>query len=123
MDITNIGPQGRRNHLIAGLAALAIGLILDVVLISVGLESRWFSGLFVPFWIATLSLLQARAAISVRLAVRNARNMDAGETPVDDEHEAVRLRAQARRIHFEAMVAATILTGISLVVGVAIHGY
>ncbi len=121
-NVANIGGRRRRNYLIAGLGALFIGLILEVALISAELESRWFSVLFVPFWIAALGLLQARAAICVRLAVRNVRNMGAGETPVDDEDEALQLRAAARRIHFEAMVAATILTGISLVVGVAIHG-
>jgi hypothetical protein len=121
--VENIGARARRHHLIRGTGALAIGLLLDAALISAGLESRWFAALFVPFWLGARGLLQAQAATSVTLVARGARNMGTGETPVTDAQEALRFRAQARQIELESMLAATILTGLSLAVGVVMHGY
>jgi len=40
--------------------------------------------------------------------------MDAGEERVRDAAEAIRLRRQARRIHIESLLAALLLTGLSL---------
>jgi hypothetical protein len=58
----------------------------------------------------------------VRLAARGARNLDGGDEPVTDPEQARRLRAQARRIHAESLVAAGLATGVSLLVSVWIAG-
>lgn len=50
----------------------------------------------------------------MRLAARGARDMDTGEQPVQDPDDVRQLRLQARRIHVEAVTAATLLTGVSL---------
>lgn len=56
----------------------------------------------------------------MRLAARGARDLDGGEERVRDPEEARLLHARARRIHRQSLVAAALLTGVSvLAVGLA----
>lgn len=48
--------------------------------------------------------------------------MDRGAEPVRDADEARQLRGQARRIHAESVVAATLATGLTLLVAVLVRG-
>jgi hypothetical protein len=121
--VENIGVGARRRHLTLGIGALAIGLTLDAVLILEGLDLYWFAALLVPFWVGARELLQARAAISVRFVARGVGNTGPGKTPVPDAQERVWFRAQARQVEFESMLAATLLTAISLGVAVVIRSY
>lgn len=57
----------------------------------------------------------------MRLAARGARDMDRGEERVDPE-AARQFRSQAWWIHAEAMVAASLLTGLSLLVAAGVGG-
>ncbi|MBI4592764.1 MAG: hypothetical protein HY728_00980, partial [Candidatus Rokubacteria bacterium] len=50
----------------------------------------------------------------MRLAARGACDFDGGLEPVTDPDETRLLRAQAARIHLEAVIAATLATGVSL---------
>jgi hypothetical protein len=50
----------------------------------------------------------------VGLASRGQRDMDAGPEAISDAAELGQVRAQARKVHLEAFVAALILTGLAL---------
>jgi hypothetical protein len=43
-----------------GIAMLALGVVLAVVLAHAGVSRVWYAALFPPFWIGTLALSQAR---------------------------------------------------------------
>lgn len=58
----------------------------------------------------------------MRLAARGARDLDGGEESVGDPEAARQLRAQALRIHAEAVVAATLATGLALLVAAWVGG-
>lgn len=59
----------------------------------------------------------------MRLAVRGARELDTGgDEAVHDPEEVRLLRTQARRIHAESLVAASLLTGVSLLASVWLAG-
>ena len=49
------------------------------------------------------------------LAARGARNMDAGDEAIEDEAEKVQLHRQARRVHVQSILAALVLTTLTLV--------
>lgn len=44
------------------------------------------------------------------LAARGLRNMDAGTESVEDAAERAELRRQARKVHVETLITATVLT-------------
>lgn len=50
------------------------------------------------------------------LAARGSRNLDTGEERIEDQAVALQLRRQARRVHIESIVAAALLTLLSLVI-------
>jgi hypothetical protein len=56
------------------------------------------------------------------LAARGARDMDRGEERVADADAARQLRARALQIHVEAVVAASLLTGLGLLIAVGVGG-
>lgn len=58
----------------------------------------------------------------MRLAARGARETMTGVEPVGDPDEARLLRAQALRIHVEALVAATLITGLALLLAARLAG-
>ena len=56
----NIGPKEVRTRLLMGVAMLAMGVALAVIFTHAGVSRAWHSALFLPFWMATLALCQAR---------------------------------------------------------------
>ena len=59
-ELANIGPKEVRKRLLIGVAMLAMGVVLAVIFTHAGLSRGWYSVLFLPFWIGTLALSQAR---------------------------------------------------------------
>jgi hypothetical protein len=43
-----------------GVVMVAVGVVLAVVFSHAGVNRGWYSGLFLPFWMGTLALSQAR---------------------------------------------------------------
>ena len=59
-ELVNIGPKEIRNRLLMGVALIAIGVVLAVSFTHAGVSRGWYSVLFLPFWMGTLALSQAR---------------------------------------------------------------
>jgi hypothetical protein len=59
-ELVNIGPKEARKRLLMGVAMLAIGVVLAVIFTHAGVSRGWYSVLFLPFWMGTLALFQAR---------------------------------------------------------------
>jgi hypothetical protein len=59
-ELANIGPKEIRKRLFMGVAMLALGAVLAVVFAHAGVSRGWYSVLFLPFWIGTLAVSQAR---------------------------------------------------------------
>jgi hypothetical protein len=58
--LANIGPKETRKRLLIGVAPLALGIVLAVVFAHAGISRGWYAALFLPFWIGTLAISQAR---------------------------------------------------------------
>jgi hypothetical protein len=59
-ELANIGPKEARKRLLMGFAMLFIGVALAVVFTYAGVSRGWFLVLFLPFWMGTLAISQAR---------------------------------------------------------------
>jgi hypothetical protein len=59
-ELANIGPKEVRKRLLLGVAMLAIGVVLAIIFTRAGVSLGWYSVLFLPFWMGTLALFQAR---------------------------------------------------------------
>ena len=59
-DRANIGPKEARKRLLMGVAMLAVGVVLAAIFTHAGVSRGWYSLLFLPFWIGTLGISQAR---------------------------------------------------------------
>jgi len=59
-ELANIGPKEARKRLLLGIAMLAIGVVLAVIFTYAGVSRGWYSALFLPYWVGTLALSQAR---------------------------------------------------------------
>lgn len=59
-ELANIGPKETRKRLFMGVAMLTLGTVLAVVFAPADISRGWYAALFLPFWIATLALSQAR---------------------------------------------------------------
>ena len=58
--LANIGSQETRKRLLMGVAMLALGVILAIVLAQADIIGGWYAALFLPFWMGTLGISQAR---------------------------------------------------------------
>ena len=58
--LANIGPKETRKRVLMGLAMLAVSVVLAVIFTHAGVSRGWYSVLFLPFWMGTLCLSQAR---------------------------------------------------------------
>jgi len=56
----NIGPKETRKRLLMGVAMIAVGVVLAVVFSHAGVLRGWYAVLFLPFWMGTLGISQAR---------------------------------------------------------------
>ena len=59
-ELANIGPKETRKRLLMGVAMLALGAVLAVVFAHAGVNRGWYAALFLPFWMGTLALSEAR---------------------------------------------------------------
>ncbi|MGH7873821.1 MAG: hypothetical protein ACREQO_16575 [Candidatus Binatia bacterium] len=59
-ELANIGPKETRKRLLMGVAMLALGVVLAVVFSHAGVGRGWYAALFLPFWMGTLAVSQAR---------------------------------------------------------------
>ena len=59
-ELANIGPREIRKRLIMGVAMLAMGVVLAVIVTHAGVSRGWYAALFLPFWMGTLAISQAR---------------------------------------------------------------
>ena len=60
VERANIGPKETRKRLIMGVAMLAMGVVMAVIFTHAGVSRGWYSVLFLPFWMGTLSVFEAR---------------------------------------------------------------
>jgi len=58
--LANIGPKEIRKRLLMGVAILALGGVLAFVFAHADVSGGWYPALFLPFWIGSLALSQAR---------------------------------------------------------------
>jgi hypothetical protein len=59
-ELANIGPKEARKRLLMGVAMLAIGVVLAIIFTRAGVSRGWYSVLFLPFWMGTLPVSEAR---------------------------------------------------------------
>ena len=59
-QLANIGRKETRKRLLMGVAMLAMGVVLAVIFTHAGVSRGWYSILFLPFWMGTLGISQAR---------------------------------------------------------------
>ena len=59
-ELANIGPKEVRKRLVMGVAVLAPGVILAFIFARAGVSRGWYAALFLPFWMGTLGISQAR---------------------------------------------------------------
>ena len=62
-DLANIGPKEIRKRLLMGVAMLSLGVLLAVFFAHADVSRGWYAALFLPFWIGTLAVSQARKKI------------------------------------------------------------
>ena len=59
-ELVNIGPKEIRKRQLMGVAMLALGVVLAVILTHADVSRGWYAALFLPFWIGSLAVSQAR---------------------------------------------------------------
>ena len=59
-ELANIGPKEIRKRQLMGVAILTLGVVLAVVFAHADESRGWYATLFLPFWIGTLAVSQAR---------------------------------------------------------------
>ena len=59
-ELANIGPKETRKRLLMGGAMLALGFVLAVVFTHADVSRGWYAALFLPFWVGSLAVYQAR---------------------------------------------------------------
>ena len=59
-ELANIGPKETRKRLLIGVAMIALGVVLALVLTHADVSRWWYAALLLPFWMGTLALSQAR---------------------------------------------------------------
>lgn len=59
-ELANIGPKEVRKRQFMGVAMLAVGVALAVVFTHTDVSRGWYAVLFLPFWMGSLGISQAR---------------------------------------------------------------
>ncbi len=59
-ELANIGAKEIRKRLLMGVAMLALSVVLAVVFAYADVSRGWYAALFLPFWMGTLAVSQAR---------------------------------------------------------------
>lgn len=111
-QVYNLGPRGKRNRLVGGIALLAATFTLAASLVSCQAHTLWRIALFMPFFFGILLVLQAKTRTCVLLAALGAWDLDCGMQRVPDRDLEKRLRHRAYALVCVTLLAATLLTGI-----------
>jgi hypothetical protein len=59
-ELANIGAKEIRKRQLMGIVMLALGVVLAVVFAHADVSRGWYAALFLPFWIGSLAVSQAR---------------------------------------------------------------
>jgi hypothetical protein len=59
-EFVNIGPKEIRKRRLIGVVMIAAGALSAVIFSYAGATRTWYFGLFLPIWMGTLALCQAR---------------------------------------------------------------
>ena len=59
-ELANIRPKEIRKRQLMGATMLALGVVLAVVFAHADVSLGWYAALFLPFWMGSLALSQAR---------------------------------------------------------------
>ena len=111
--VANIGPAERRKRLTVAVVALGVCSLASVLLIADGVPRWWRLGLFLPWWTAALGIFQARAQVCVAFAARGVQKLGSEQQPQPRE-ELDAVRREARRVHVRSLLAALLLTTLSV---------
>jgi hypothetical protein len=60
VELANIGRKEARKRLLIGVAMLAMGVVLAAIFAHAGVSRGWYAVLFLPFWMGTLPVSEAR---------------------------------------------------------------
>jgi hypothetical protein len=82
-------------------------------LIADGAPRWWRLGLVLPWWTAALGIFQARAQVCVAFAARGVRQLGS-EREAQPPGELDAVRREARRVHLRSLLAAVLLTTLTL---------
>lgn len=113
--VANIGKAGRRQRLLIGLVGLTACMLASLWLVFDEAPRAWRLVLVVPTWISVLGIFQAKEQTCVALAARGLREVGGGEPEAIPEGELAAVRRQARRVYLHSLLAAVLLTAVSLV--------
>jgi hypothetical protein len=108
--VANIGPRERKMRIRVGVIFLGVGVLLAATLLVMSVARPWRIAVFVPLWIGSIGIFQAREKTCVALVAQSARNMDAGVEAVTDPSEIKQLRAQARTVYVQSLILAAIVS-------------
>lgn len=108
----NIGHEEQHRRRRLGVAGLAGGVALVVVLLATGAGLWWRLLAFVPFWAGTLGLVQSRENVCVLLAMRGTQMLGGagGEERVTDPGRRRELRRRGLRLAARSAAWAGALT-------------
>lgn len=59
-ELANIGAKEIRKRQLMGIVMLALGVVLAVIFTHADASRGWYAALFLPFWIGSLAVSQAR---------------------------------------------------------------
>ena len=114
--IPNIGPHERKKRLWIGSILLAVAAGIALTLAFAPIERAWRLLAFVPLWAGATSLFQVYEKTCVALASRGTRNLDTAEERINDARELAQVKRQARRVRFEGLAVAVLLTALVLAI-------
>jgi hypothetical protein len=114
--VENIGPRGRRQRLLFGLACFAIGVVMAAILLGFDAPWPWRFALFLPFVAGANGYFQARDRTCVGLAARQQRDLDDGPVEIVDAGELARVERQAQRVYVKSFALATALVVLVLLI-------
>ena len=60
LELANIGRKETRKRLLMGVAMLAMAVVLAVIFTRASVSGWWYAALFLPFWMGTLPVSEAR---------------------------------------------------------------
>ena len=108
----NIGPEQRQKRRIMGFAMLLVGMGMAFSFFRASAASGWRLSLFLPFFLGTLGLIQAREKTCALLAELGSANMDSGPAKIEDQKAANELKRRGRAILIKSVLIAALLTGL-----------